>query len=88
MLRAALTTACGVDVDQLAQERHAAPYGAAKEAAVLAALRLLRAALDRDAPLVAAMRAATHAGEPIASSTDRQGLCAAAAATALFPRRL
>lgn len=64
-LRAALTTACGVDVDQLAQERHAAPYGAAKEAAVLAALRLLRAALDRDAPLVAALRAASHAGAPV-----------------------
>jgi len=29
---------------------------------VLAALRLLRAALDRDAELVAAIRAATHSG--------------------------
>lgn len=36
--------------------------GAAKEVAVLAALRLLRAALDRDAELVAAIRAATQSG--------------------------
>lgn len=36
--------------------------GAAKEVAVLAALRLLRAALDRDTELVAAIRAATHSG--------------------------
>lgn len=50
-------------MDRLAFERHAAPFGAAKEAAVLAALRLLRAALDRDAELVNAMRAATHSGE-------------------------
>jgi hypothetical protein len=58
-LRAAMTAAMQ-EVDHLAYERHATPFGAAKEVAVLAALRLLRAALDRDAELVAAIRAATH----------------------------
>ena len=38
------------------------PAGAAKEAAVLAALRLLRCAMDRDAELVNAMRAAQLSG--------------------------
>lgn len=61
-LRAAMATA-GVEVDRLAFERHASPFGAAKEAAVLAAMRLLRSALDRDVELVGAMRAATHSGE-------------------------
>ncbi|KAL4853554.1 Nuclear pore complex protein NUP205 [Chlorella vulgaris] len=58
-LRAAMVT-CLVEVDRLASERHASCFGAAKEAAVLAALRLLRVALDRDVELVAAMRQASH----------------------------
>lgn len=36
--------------------------GAAKEAAVLAALRLLRRALEQDVELVIAMRQASHSG--------------------------
>lgn len=41
------------------------PAGASKEAAVLAALRLLRCAMERDVELVTALRQATHAGGPV-----------------------
>jgi hypothetical protein len=63
-LRAAAATAT-IEVDRLAHERHASPFGAAREGGVLAALRLLRAALDRDGDLVAALRRATHSGAPL-----------------------
>ncbi len=49
-------------VEQLAAERNGAPYGAAKEAAALAALRLLCAVLEVDAEFVAAVRRATLTG--------------------------
>ena len=55
--RAALTTlSFGVDV--LASERHSTLYGSAKEAACLAALRLLHAVFQHDADFVAAVRRA------------------------------
>ena len=60
-MRAAMTTLM-CEVDTLAHERHAALYGAAKEGAALAALRLLRAVLERDLELVAALRGATLTG--------------------------
>lgn len=49
-------------LEQLAYERNAAPYGAAKEAAVLAALQLLCAVFEADVQFVGAMRHATLAG--------------------------
>ncbi len=49
-------------VDALLAERRDAPWGAAKEAAALAALRLLRLALERDGAAVAALRRAPQAG--------------------------
>eukprot|EP00887_Chlorella_sp_A99_P002898 scaffold6.g2898.t1 len=61
-MRAAMSTLLAQDVDGLARERHAAPHGAAKEAAVLAALRLLRRVFERDAELVAALVGATLTG--------------------------
>ncbi|KAL4457392.1 hypothetical protein ABPG75_012257 [Micractinium tetrahymenae] len=66
VLRAAMATAL-IEVDRLAYERHSAPFGAAKEAAVLAALRLLRCALERDLELVTSMRQASHSAsyEPL-----------------------
>jgi hypothetical protein len=59
-MRAALATlSCGGD--HLAHERHAAPYGAAREAAALAALRLINAGLAHDVAFVeAAARAAAR----------------------------
>jgi hypothetical protein len=42
----AALTALTAGTDKLAEERHAAAYGVAKEAAVLAALSLFRAGLD------------------------------------------
>ncbi|KAL4441042.1 hypothetical protein ABPG77_010473 [Micractinium sp. CCAP 211/92] len=59
VLRAAMVTTL-IEVDRLAFERHSAPFGAAKEAAVLAALRLLRRALEQDVELVVAMQQASH----------------------------
>lgn len=58
-MRAAMAT-CMMEVDRLAYERHSSPFGGAKEAAVLSALRLLRVALERDLELVTAMRQASH----------------------------
>lgn len=53
--------------ERLALERQSTDWGAAKEAAVLAALRLLGTAFDLDAPLVEALRHSEHTGEPCIS---------------------
>jgi hypothetical protein len=66
-MRAALATlSCGVD--HLAHERHAAPYGAAREAAALAALRLINTGLAHDAAFVEA--AARAAARPAPAALD------------------
>lgn len=52
--------AVSMGVDQLAQERHAASAGAAKEAAALAALRLLSTGFRYDAEFVAAAKLSLH----------------------------
>lgn len=61
--RGAMRTAMRVlltPIEQLAYERHAAPYGKAKEEAALAALRLLSAVFEVDTGFVAAIRRVTH----------------------------
>ena len=63
--REALRAAWGLlagGVDALLLERRDAAWGAAKEAAVLAALRLLRLAFERDAAAMAALRRSPQAG--------------------------
>jgi len=54
-------------VDALLAERRDAAWGAAKEAAVLAALRLLRLAFERDVAAVAALRRSPQAGARLPS---------------------
>ena len=67
--REAMRTVASILMDgseQLMAERAGSPEGASKETAVLAALRLLRAAFDRDQAAVALLRQSEVSGAAMA----------------------